>query len=489
MPQKGTGSLERPVSTRLLLAIILSAVFVSVMTQSLINVVVPVIRNEFGASEGQVGWVITGYLLVFAVGIPLYGRVSDLYSLRRTFSFGLLGLAAGSVVCALAPTLTLLVAGRILQAVGSSAIPALAFATVASVLPPGRRGTALGLLSSSVGIGATVGPVVGGLIVGFADWRVLFYGTLSLALLLTVGAWHVLPDSALGGDSAKNRSFDLPGGLFLALASGLALFGVTEGQAAGFSSTPSWGSFLLAALSALLFTRHIRRAQEPFVSPALFRNGPFLAGSSVGFLAMFANLSGLVLLPFLLSSVNGLPSIQIGLALVPGAVALALLSPLAGRLSDRLGPQVPIYAGLSVMLLSVLFLSSYAAGASAILVALGMLGIGTGFAGVNSPVANATAATLRGGETGTGLGIYQMLFFLGGGFGPAITGAFLAARREAGTGALNPLYSLDAPPFSDTFLLIAVVLLLAFLASLRLQRNAGKELGHESVSREVGEDE
>src|ERR687886_1716034 len=143
---------QAQVSTRLLLLVLISAVFVAVLNTSMVNIVVPVIGREFGASEGQVGWVITGYLLIFAVGIPLYGRVSDLYSLRRTFSFGLLGLAAGSVVCALAPTLTLLVAGRILQAVGSSAIPALAFATVASVLPPGRRGTALGLLSSSVGI-------------------------------------------------------------------------------------------------------------------------------------------------------------------------------------------------------------------------------------------------------------------------------------------------------------------------------------------------
>jgi MFS family permease len=85
-------------SARALLAIILSAVFVSVLTQSLVNVVVPVIGEEFGASEEQVGWVITGYLLVFAIGFPLYGRVSDLYSLRRTFSLGLLGLAAGSIV-------------------------------------------------------------------------------------------------------------------------------------------------------------------------------------------------------------------------------------------------------------------------------------------------------------------------------------------------------------------------------------------------------
>ncbi len=469
MPVGDASGLEDRVAVRSLLAITLSAVFVSVMTQSLINVVVPVIGEDFGASEGQVGWVITGYLLVFAVGIPLYGRISDLYSLRRTFSLGLLGLAAGSVVCALAPNLPVLVAGRILQAAGSSAIPALGFAAIAGVLPPGKRGSALGLLSSSVGVGAAVGPIVGGLIAGFADWRILFYGTLSLALLLAVAAWCVLPDMALGGDATKNRSFDLPGGLFLALASGLALFGVTQGQAAGFSSASSWGSFLLAAFAALLFAWRIRRADEPFVSPSLFRNGAFLAGALVGFFAMFANLSGLVLAPFLLSGVNGLSSIGVGLALVPGAVALALLSPVAGQLSDRIGARVPIYAGLLIMLLSVLFLSSFGAGASAVLVAVGMLGLGIGFAGVNSPAANATAATLRGGETGVGLGIYQMLFFLGGGFGPAIAGAFLAARREIGAGALNPFYSLNASPYSDAFLVVAVALLIAFAASSGLK--------------------
>jgi MFS transporter, DHA2 family, metal-tetracycline-proton antiporter len=469
MPGVDASGLEDRVAVQSLLAIILSAVFVSVMTQSLINVVVPVIGEDFGASEGQVGWVITGYLLVFAVGIPLYGRISDLYSLRRTFSLGLLGLAAGSVVCALAPNLPVLVAGRILQAAGSSAIPALGFAAIAGVLPPGRRGSALGLLSSSVGIGAAVGPIVGGLIAGFADWRILFYGTLSLALLLAVAAWRVLPDMALGGDATKNRSFDLPGGLFLALASGLALFGVTQGQATGFSSASSWGSFLLAAFSALLFTWRIRRAYEPFVSPSLFRNRAFLAGALVGFFVMFANLSGLVLAPFLLSGVNGLSSIGVGLALVPGAVALALLSPLAGQLSDKIGARVPIYAGLLIMLLSVLFLSSFGAGSSGVLVAVGMLGLGIGFAGVNSPAANATAATLRGGETGVGLGIYQMLFFLGGGFGPAIAGAFLAARREIGAGALNPFYSLNASPYSDAFLVVAVALLIAFAASSGLK--------------------
>jgi hypothetical protein len=149
---------KRAVNTRLLLAVVVSAILISVLNQTFTNVVVPDIQRDYGVSQGQAGWVITGYLLVFAVGIPLYGRIADLYSLRRVFSLGLLVLAAGSLVCALAPTLPILVAGRIVQAAGAAAIPALGFRLGRQGAPAGERGMALGLLSSSVGVGAAVGP-------------------------------------------------------------------------------------------------------------------------------------------------------------------------------------------------------------------------------------------------------------------------------------------------------------------------------------------
>ncbi|QIN80142.1 MFS transporter [Rubrobacter marinus] len=138
------------------------------LNQTCVNVVVPDIRRDYGATQGQAGWVVTGYLIVVAVTIPLYGRVADLYSPRRTFAFGLFILAAGSLACALAPSLPLLVVGRLLQAAGASAIPALGFASVVRAMPPGRRGTAIGLLSSSLGVGAAVGPVLGGFVAGLA---------------------------------------------------------------------------------------------------------------------------------------------------------------------------------------------------------------------------------------------------------------------------------------------------------------------------------
>lgn len=460
--EAGTGG-----STRLLLAVLISAVFISVLNSSMVNVVVPSIQEEFGASPGQVGWVITGYLLIYAVGIPLYGRVSDLFSLRLTFVLGLLVFAAGSLFCALAPNLLFLVIGRIVQAAGGAAIPALASASVAKVLPPGDRGTALGLIFSSVGIGAALGPVLGGAVESIAGWQALFYGTLLLTLILIPIAYYELPHT----EPSEDRSFDLPGGILLALAAGFFLFGITQGQVAGFGSPTSWGSFVISVLAAIGFFWRITTAAHPFVSPDLMRNTGFVAAVVVGFFSMLANVSCLVFIPLLISSVNGLSAGTAGLVLAPGAVALAVLSPLAGRLSDRVGARPPIFAGLLFMLASALFLSTFAAGASPIVVAAGMLGIGVGFAFANSPTTNAAASALPGEEVGVGLGIYQGLFFLGGGTGPAVIGAFLAARTEAATNALNPLYMLDAASFSDAFLVVSLALLLAFLASLKLRGN------------------
>ncbi len=459
-------------STRLLLLVLISAVFVTVLNTSMVNVVVPVIGEEFGASEAQVGWVITGYLLVYAVGIPLYGRVSDLFSLRTTFTLGLLTFAVGSLACALAPNLLFLVVGRVVQAAGGASIPALAAASVTRLLPSEDRGAALGLIVSSVGIGAAVGPVVGGFVDSFVGWQALFYGTLLLTLVLILGAWFVLPHTTPTGE----HWFDLPGGILLGLSAGLFLFGITQGQVAGFGSPSSWGSFVGAALAAVGFAGRIAHAAHPFASPDLFKNRAFMAAVLIGFFTMLANVSSLVSVPLLISQVNGLPSGATGLVLAPGAVAVALFSPISGRLSDRVGARIPISIGLATMLLSVLFLSTLAAGAPPLVVATGMLGVGTGFAFVTSPTTNAAAAALSPQEVGVGLGIQQGIFFLGGGTGPAVVGAFLAARREGATQALNPFYALDAAPFSDAFLLLSLALLLAFVAFLGLSKG-DKEKG------------
>ena len=455
---------SRPTSDRLFLAVVVASVFVSVVAGTMVNVVVPVIGEDLDASEAQVGWVVTSHMLVFAVGVPLYGRISDFFSLRRIFSLGLLVFAFGSLVCALAPNLPVLVFGRVVQAVGDAAIPALAGVAVAKVLPPGQRGGALGMILSSVGVGASVGPILGGFVEQFLGWHFLFYGVLLMALLLIPGSLKVLPD-----ESGGIRRFDFAGGILLGLAAGLFLFGVTQGQGQGFTSPASWGSFLGSALSAVLFAYRISSIPDPFVSPKLFRNRAFVAATLVGFFSMLANVAATVFVPLLVTRVNGLSPAEAGLVLTPGAIALAVISPRAGRLSDRLGARVLVVAGLAVMGISLFSVSTFGAGSSPVLASLGMLGVGTGFALSNPATTNAAANALRDEDVGVGLGIFQGVFFLGGGTGPALIGAFLAVRREGGAGAINPLYALDAAPFSDAFLALTLALVLALVAASRLR--------------------
>src|SRR5215210_4964961 len=347
-----------PTSIRLFLAVVALAVFTTVLTATMINVLIPLLKAEFGASAAQIGWVITGYALAYAVGVPLYGRISDLFGVRRVFTVGLLGFAAGGLVCALAPSLVVLVLGRLLQ-----------------------------------GIGGAVGQFLG--------WRALFLGSLVLMLLLFPFARRVLPN----GGSEDERRFDLIGGALLGLGAGLFLFGITQGQGTGFASSSSWGSFLGAALALAGFVWRINGVPHPFVSPALFKNRAYVAAVLVGFFSMLANLSALVFVPLLVVEANGLSPSAVGLVLTPGAAALAILSPLTGRLSDRVGVRLPIVAGLVIMGFSALFISTFA-GASPVLIAAGILGVGAGFAFIQSPANNAAANSLPEEEVGGGMGIF-----------------------------------------------------------------------------------
>lgn len=457
-------------STQLFLLVVASSVFLTTLTGSMVNVVIPIMRAEFAVSAAQIGWIVTGYVLAYAIGVPLYGRMSDLFGVRPIFVLGLLGFATGALVCALAPNFLVLVMGRTLQGIGGAVIPALATVSVARVLPSGNRGGAMGLVASSVGIGSAVGPVVGGAVGQFWGWRALFVGSLVLALLLIPFARRVLPT----GSVQAERRFDLLGGLLLGMSTGFFLFSITQGQAAGFASPSSWVSFLVATVAAVSFVWRINRSPDPFVEPELFANRAYVAAMVVGFCAMFVNLSILVFVSLLVVEVNELSPSAAGLVLTPAAVTLALLSPLAGRLSDRIGVRSLILAGLMVIAGALFWLSTLA-GAPAPLIAAGIVVGSAGFAFIQSPVNNAAANALPAEAVGGGLGIFAGVCFLGAGTGPAVMGAFLAARQEAGSAALNPLYSFGAAPFSDLFLVMILALIVALLAAFRLR---GKTEGH-----------
>jgi len=454
-----------PPRTGLLLGVLLVAVTVAVLANSMVLVLVPEIGRSFPASPAGLAWVVTAFSLSFAVATPLYGRIADVFGVRRVFAVGLAVFIAGSVLAGLAPDIALHLVGRVLQGLGSAAVPALGSVAIARALPPGRRGFGFGVVGTGVGAGQALGPPLAGLVAEAAGWRWPFLGAALLVAPILVLAPRVLPDGRpeTGGSW---RAVDLVGGVLLGGAVGLGLFGLTRAQQTGFGAPSSWGAVLAALLLAVAFVVRIRRTPRPFAPPALLVHGPFVTAVAVGFLAMFCYLGTILLVPLLVATVNGLGVGQVGLVLLPGALAVAVLSSFAGRLSDRLGPRRLVGAGLGVLGLAALALSTMAGGSA---VALGAvtLAVGVGLATITSPLINAVAAAVPGEHAGVGLGLYQGAFFLGGGTGAAVLGTVLAARSGA-AGSWNPLHDGAGAAFSDALLVIAAVLVVALALSRRL---------------------
>ncbi|MFI9787086.1 MFS transporter [Kitasatospora sp. NPDC051984] len=448
-----------------LLAVLMPAILVTVMASDMVNLMLPTIGSEFGASEAELAWVVTGFLLMFSVGIPLYGRISDRVSLRRLFAFALLGYALGSLICALSPNLAVLVAGRIVTGIGAAAIPVLSVIAVTTLLPPERRGAGIGVVSAGAGVGTAAGPALGGGIGEALGWPALFWITLVVSLLL-VPALRVLPDEAPQGSGR----LDLPGGVLLGLGAGLVLFGMTRAQVSGFTDPLSWGSLLVAVAALLVFGVRTVRVDQPFVPPSLFTDRVYRTGILVAFLAMAVNLGGLVFVPLLLVEVNELTPGKGALVMIPAGVVTALLSPWIGRLAGRVDARVLVLLGLGLIGLFSLFLSSFAGGSSVVFAGAGILGLSIGFMFVMTTIIGAAASELPPEQVGAGLGILQGAQFLGAGTGPAVFGVLVSARQQSGSDAINPLFSgHHGSAYSDAFLAMAVVVVLTLVLASRMR--------------------
>ncbi|MBB4935576.1 MFS family permease [Lipingzhangella halophila] len=450
-----------------LLSVLVPAMLLIPIAADMVSLVLPLIAEQFAASTARAAWVVTGFLLMCSIGIPVYGRIADRFGLRQLFTVALAVFGIGSLVCALAPSLLVLVLGRIVMGAGGAAIPVLAIVAATRLLPSGKTAVGIGFLGAAGGAGTAAGPATGGILGQLLGWPALFWLMAATALTLIPVIRRVITD-----DPPHDRHpFDLLGGILLGSGAGLVLFGVTQAESAGFTSVSSWGTLLSGVALTALFVWRTRTVAHPFVPPSMFTNHGYVAAVVVIFLAMLVNLATLVLVPILVIEVNGLTPGQGSLVMIPGGLALAVSSPLAGRLGERGANEGTVtLAGLTVIGLSTLFLSTVAVGSSPVLAGIAVLALGAGFALVVTLATSAVSRLLPPEQVGVGVGIFQGAQFLGAGAGPALFGVLLSARHTSGDSAVNPLYTSTAPAYSDTFLSLTAVTVLAMIAALQLRK-------------------
>ena len=404
-----------PAESRGAIALICVVVFFAVVNGNMVNVALPFIGRDFQVTEGTYGWLVTGFSLSFGIFNAIHGRLAGRIGLRRLYAFGVAVLGGSSLLLAVAPTIESAIALRIVQGAGSAAMPALGTVILARLCAPQFRGAALGWVLASVGVAASIGPFLGGILVELGGWRLVFAAT-AVVLLVIPLIFRIFPAYL---DERTRQPFDLVGAVLLTVGVTCLLYAfvVVEQQGWGLSFA---AYCCVGALSLVLFARHVLRVEDPFMEPELFADLRYVMSSAVAFLANATRFGTIVLVPIFLIEVNQVSPVMVGLVLLPGAICVALLSPASGRLGDAIGARIPVVAGTALIIIGNI-VTALTAGGPIVGPAVGMGLYGLGFALIQSPLVSAVSQILPVRLAGTGMGIFMMVFFLGGAFGVALS--------------------------------------------------------------------
>lgn len=408
------------------------------VVQTAIVPLLPELPRITGSSPVAVGWLITVTLLTAAVATPLLGRAGDMYGRRRMLLLALATLTAGSVLCGVTSDLVPLLIGRGLQGVGAAVVP-LSISILRGVLPPERTGSAVALMSSTVGIGAALGLPLAAVLVQYADWHAMFWATTALGATVFVLAWFTVTEVPA---EASGR-FDIVGAIGLSAGLVALLLALSKGGDWGWSSTPTLGTIGAAVVVLLLWGRHQWGAANPLVDmrlvvrPAVLL--PHVAALLAGF-AFYANslvTAQLVQAPEETGYGLGLSVVAAGLCLLPSGLSMLLCAPVSARFSAARGPGVTLALGAAVMAGGYVVRFADSRHLWVVITGAAIVSVGTALAYSALPMLVMRATPVE--QTAAANGLNVLMRTIGQAFCSAMVASVLAAHtRDFGGGIAAP---------------------------------------------------
>lgn len=413
------------------LAIVLTAVFVQLLDVSIVNVAIPSIQRDIGASFAAIQLVLAGYQLAFACLLITGARLGDIYGRKKLFMIGMATFTTASTLCGLAPNATTLVLARILQGIGSGLMFPQVLSVIQVTIPPKDRGRAFGIFGATIGIATILGPLLGGLLISAnlfgTDWRMIFLVNIPVGLFALVAAFLQVPDSK-APDAPR---LDVPGALLITAGLFLLVYPLTEGREKGW---PAWIFAMLASsvpvlLAFVLLERRRTSANaSPLLLMTLFSNPSFRAGLVLS-LVFFAGIPAFFFTFSLYLQLGlGFSALHAGLTTFPFAVASGLASARSDRIAKRLGTRVlTLGAGLLALGMVVVIAVLHTAGTDLhsyeIAPCLLIAGLGLGL--FIAPMTNLVLAGVPGREAGSASGVLSTTQQVGGALGVAVIGLLL----------------------------------------------------------------
>lgn len=406
----------------------------SALDASVVNTVLPVIRQTFGADVATVEWVVTAYLLVVSGLLLSFGRLGDLRGHKRVYTAGFAVFIVSSVLCGLSPTPLALIASRALQAIGGAMLFANSPAIVTKNFPTHKRGQALGVTATMTYLGLTTGPPLGGFLTSAYSWRAVFYINVPIGIAALLLTWRFVPSDS--GERQRER-FDLLGAATFMLGLVLLLLALNQGHAWGWTSAAILGLLVVALAVLAAFVVIEKRVSSPMLDLTLFERPVFSAATASAVLNYIAVYSIVFLMPFYLIQGRGLSPAKAGALFVVQSVTMAIVAPLSGTLSDRIGSRLPAAVGMMTLAAGLLLLSRLGPNTPLAYVAamLFVSGLGTGI--FVSPNNSALMGAAPLGRQGIAAGILaearNVGMVLGVGLSGAIFTSILGTRAIAGS--------------------------------------------------------
>ncbi len=429
-PSNGTPTLDRRHRLLVLFICSMSLLIVGLDT-TIVNVALPSIHRSLHASLSELQWTIDAYTLTIASLLMLSGSTADRIGRKRVFQTGLIVFTLGSVLCALAPSMELLIAARVLQAIGGSMLNPVAMSIIRNVFEdPRERAQAVGIWGAMVGISMSLGPLVGGALVDGAGWRWVFVINLPVGALALALTTMFVPESR----AARARRLDPVGQTLVIAALASLTYAIIEGPSDGWTSATIIGLFSFSVLAFTALVAYELRREEPLLEVRFFRSAPFSGASAIAVLA-FAALGGFLFINTLyLQLVRHLSPLHAGLCTLPTAAMMLIIAPLSGRIVGRRGSRAPLIAAGLALIISPLLLTGLDPTTPLWLLLLSYLLFGLGFGFVNPPITDTAISGMPPEQAGVAAAIASTSRQVGQTLGVAVIGAVAGASAAAGFG-------------------------------------------------------
>jgi EmrB/QacA subfamily drug resistance transporter len=396
------------------------ALFMIMLDNTVVNVALPSIQQDLGASISGLEWTINGYTLSFAVLLATGGRLGDIFGRRRMFLAGVVIFALSSATAGFAPDQTALVVSRIVQGVGAALMMPGTLSIITDAFPAHERGKAMGTWAGVSALALAVGPVLGGFLTEHVSWRAIFYINIPVAVGAVIATLFAVRESR---DTSVGRDVDYAGVAVLTAGLTALVLALVEGNAWGWGSPQVIALLVGAAVALPAFVFVENRVKAPMVQFDLLSDRNFLASVMVALIITFAMMGVFFFLALYMQDILHYSPLEAGVRFLPSTLMIVGVAPVAGRLSDRFGPRWLIAGGLVLVAASLFSFSRIAVDSSYLDLLPGFVLLGIGIAMTMSPMTSAAMNAVPVQKAGIASGVLSMFRMVGGSLGIAVTGA------------------------------------------------------------------